>query len=93
MNLAVLFSELKRVSNPHTAETLARYTGGEVASILRKQTLEGVLARVGEQLHMQYLLSFTPAVSTSPSFHRIHVEVKDRPELIVRTRAGYWSVP
>jgi hypothetical protein len=93
MNLALLFSELKRVSNPHTGATFARYTGGQVASILRKQGLEEILARVGEELHMQYLLSFTPTPPTTASFHSIHVEVKDRPELAVRTRAGYWSAP
>ncbi len=93
MNLPGPFGELKRVSSPHTVETLAKFTGGRVDSVLRKRGLEDSIERVGSDLHMQYLLSFTPATSGIAAFHEIRVEVKARQELRVRTRAGYWSLP
>jgi hypothetical protein len=37
-------------------------------------------------------VSFQPPPATEAGFHTIRVVVKGRPELNVRTRAGYWSV-
>jgi hypothetical protein len=58
---------------------------------LRKEGLEKALERIGNDLHTQYLLSFQPDVNAAPGFHKIRVEVKGRPDLVVRTRAGYWK--
>jgi len=50
---------------------------------------------VGEEVHRQYILSFEPrgaAPSEPGTFHAIRVVVKNRPELHVKTREGYWVV-
>ena len=46
----------------------------------------------GEEVHRQYLLSFEPKGSEPGAFHTIRVAVKDRPELRVKTRQGYWAL-
>src|SRR5437763_11418923 len=82
-------SELGRKGKPSTAQALARTTGGVVAGFLTVKSLERVIANLGEELHSQYLLSFTPAVDVSHGLHRIQVKVRNRDDLLVRARPGY----
>jgi hypothetical protein len=44
-------------------------------------------------VHRQYIVSFKPPPAKAGQYHSIRIGVKDRPELIARTRAGYWSMP
>jgi hypothetical protein len=37
-------------------------------------------------------LSFTPPHADAEEFHKIRVTVRNRLDLVVRTRAGYWPV-
>ena len=72
-----------------------RPPAGETLSFLKKNALEQAIQLVGEEVHRQYILSFEPR-GASPSepgtFHTIRVVVKNRPELHVKTRDGYWVV-
>ena len=63
------------------------------AEHLKKSALEGTIQRIAEEVHRQYVVSFTPPTGSSGEFHSIRVAVKNRPELAVRTRAGYWALP
>jgi hypothetical protein len=72
-------------------ETLAQYTGGRHLSFTRLRGLENVISHVGEELHSQYLLSFTPVASEAAGYHSIDVRLKTRPDARVRTRPGYWA--
>lgn len=81
--------ELVRLGRPNAAEALARATGGERFSFIRLKALEDMLLKVGDDLHNQYLLSFTPAPG-QPGYREIEVRLKDRPGLTIRTRPGYW---
>jgi hypothetical protein len=38
------------------------------------------------------MVSFQPARDTAGLYHALRAEVKGRPELQVRTRAGYWQI-
>jgi VWFA-related protein len=89
MNLIGGIVELARLGKPKAADALARTTGGERFSFLRLKALEEMFLKVGEDLHNQYLLSFTPA-SGDPGYREIRVKLKDRADLTVRTRPGYW---
>lgn len=92
--LAVLVkavAEAVRLSDTDLAAAFAQACGGTSAAFLTKDGLEKTLNRIGEDLHTQYMISFQPDASAAPGFHEIRVEVKDRPELTVRTRAGYWK--
>jgi hypothetical protein len=74
-----------------TGKILTASTGGRTLKFETKSKLENDLIRLGTDIHSRYMLSFTPARSEE-SFHRIIVEVKNRPDLTVRARPGYWSV-
>jgi hypothetical protein len=70
-------------------EALTRFTGGEQLSFTRLPALERVIARVGDDLHSQYLLSFQAPESRDKAYHSITVRV--RRDGVVRARPGYWS--
>jgi len=82
--------ELALLGKPNAAEALAKATGGERFSFTRLAALEAMLRKVGDDLHSQYLLSFTPAISER-GFHEIRVVVPTRPEISLRARPGYWT--
>jgi hypothetical protein len=54
--------------------------------------LEQAIQLVGEEVHRQYILTFEPKAGEPGKFHAIRVEVRNRPELQVKTREGYWAV-
>lgn len=84
--------ELFRLHKPDLAALFARTTGGDTLSFLKKNALEQSIQRIGAEVHRQYILSFQPKSSDLGKFHTIRVVVKDRPDLHVRTRAGYWAL-
>ena len=83
--------ELARLAKTDLTEAFAKSSGGMSAGFLKKAGLEKALERIGADLHNQYLISFQPEEGAAPGFHTIRVEVKGRPELVVRARAGYWK--
>ena len=84
--------ELFRLSKPDLAVLFTRITGGRTISFLQKGALEHAIQLIGEEIHRQYILSFSPKTVEPGIYHSIRVVVKDRPELQVRTREGYWAV-
>jgi VWFA-related protein len=68
---------------------MTRYTGGQRYPLQNRQGLERAVTQIGEEIHGQYLLSYTPAHSSDAGFHRIRV-VSKRAGLEVRSRPGYW---
>jgi VWFA-related protein len=90
INLVAIIAEIARLAQTNAGEALSKYTGGRHLSFLKQRSLEQAISRIGEELHSQYLLSFTPSAREEGAFHEIEVKVKDRPEVSVRTRPGYW---
>ena len=68
---------------------LTRYTGGQQYSLQNGHALERAITQIGEEIHGQYLLSYTPAKTGESGFHRIRV-VSKRAGVEVRSRPGYW---
>jgi VWFA-related protein len=68
---------------------LTRYTGGQQYSLQNRHAVESAITQIGEEIHGQYLLSYTPANITGAGFHRIRVVAK-RVGVEVRSRPGYW---
>jgi VWFA-related protein len=86
--------ELARMGKINDADAFAQATGGRHLSFETLKGLEETIARAGEDIHSQYLLSFVPQSSTGPSsggFHRVAVEVPSHPDAVVRARPGYWG--
>ena len=75
----------------HQLELAAAATGGVHYRAIRDSTIRSALDRIGSELHAQYVLSYRPSSERTAGFHEIKVTV-DRPEIVVRTRPGYFVV-
>ena len=89
-NILSIFSEIGRLGKENTIEALTLASGGRSRGFTTLRGLEEELGHVGEEIHSQYLLNFTPA-SPKQGFHQLFVRVKNRPDAVVRTRTGYWA--
>jgi VWFA-related protein len=76
-----------------TALALARETGGTRLKFTKQEALEDAIAKIGEEIHTQYLLAFQPRSSPLEEYRLIRVELANRTGLHVRTRPGYWIQP
>jgi VWFA-related protein len=90
-SLLSVVGEIKHDLQSDCAEELTRVTGGRTLNFLRKDTLEEAVQTIGAEVHRQYMVSFQPPKAEPGQYHAIRIEVKQRPELLVRTRAGYWT--
>ncbi len=88
-NLFAVFTEIGRLGTQNAGDALAKYTGGEKVSFARLSGLERVIAKVGEDLHSQYLLSFQAGNAEPKEYHSITVQLK-RNDATARARPGYW---
>jgi VWFA-related protein len=84
--------ELIRLQQPDLSRLFTKTTGGRTLGFLKKSALERAIQLVSEEVHRQYILSFEPKGGEPGTFHAIRVTVKNRPELHVKTRDGYWAV-
>jgi hypothetical protein len=84
-------TELFHKTTVDAAALLSRTTGGRTFSFLRQDGLENAIQAVGQEVHRQYIVTFQPQPDEPGRFHSLRAEVRGRPELVVRTRAGYWS--
>jgi VWFA-related protein len=85
-----LFTQAKAIFVPNPIEVLTKHTGGREYSFLSQRDMEEVMSRLGEEVHSQYLISYSPneKVRLQGGWHDIKVEVTRgyKP----RTRPGYW---
>ena len=66
---------------------------GDVACPLRLLRREASMMSVPNHRLGRSRLSFEPKAAEPGQFHTLRVAVKDRPDLHVRTREGYWALP
>jgi hypothetical protein len=83
---------LARLRQPNLSGLFTRTSGGRALSFLKKGALEEAVALVGQEVHRQYLVSFQPTRGREQTFHSLRAVVRNRPELVVRTREGYWPI-
>ncbi|HEX5431146.1 MAG TPA: VWA domain-containing protein [Bryobacteraceae bacterium] len=84
-----IFTAVKAIFVPNPLEVYTKYTGGREYPFFSRRGLEQAVSDIGEELHNQYLLTYSPNDQNEAGFHEITVEV-DKPGLKVRTRNGYW---
>jgi VWFA-related protein len=82
--------EVGRLGTTNAAAALAKATGGRHLSFATLEGLEAAVSRAGDEIHSQYLLSFTPAEAGSPRYHKLEVLLPGKPNLTIRARPGYW---
>lgn len=85
-----IFKGVKGLFIDNPSEVYTKYTGGREYSFSTQRGLDRALTDIGEELHAQYLLSYTPNNLDEAGFHTINVTVKGRPGLKIRTRPGYY---
>ena len=90
-NYLAAFTETARLAKKNTAEALTRATGGRRIGFETQSKLENDLMALGAEIHSRYLLSFTPEQDHHPAFHKVEVKIKDRPDAVIKARAGYWT--
>jgi VWFA-related protein len=85
-----IFDAAKGVFVNDPLDVYTRYTGGRQCGFKTDKALESCVAQIGDELHSQYLLSYSPNNENEGGFHQIVVNVL-KPGLTVRTREGYWT--
>ena len=74
----------------YSMRTLAQETGAQAFFPLQILELKGIYAVIAQELSSQYSLAYSPANPRPDGrFRRIAVRLTTRPELKLRTRAGY----
>jgi VWFA-related protein len=91
MDLLAPFKVLAHLTKPDLADLFTRLTGAQQIAFLTKGALESAIHDIGDEIHREYILTFAPAPGQPGQFHTIRVQVKDRPDLKVKTREGYWA--
>ena len=86
-----MIREPARLAKQNIAELFPKLTGGLTLSFVKGSGLETAVEKIGEEIHNQYLLTFTPDRDTERTFHQIVVRVKNFPNAAVRSRPGYWT--
>lgn len=84
-----IFEEAKGLFVDNPLDVFTRFTGGRRYEFVSKDSLERAIQTLSQELHGQYLLSYIPTNLNLGGFHEIKVVV-NRPDLVVRTRPGYW---
>ena len=86
-----IYMGVKSIRTEEPLSVLTRYTGGREFSFFKDHSFEDALHQIGEEIHGQYLLSYTPSNIDDTGYHKIRVDLS-RPELTVRSRPGYYTV-
>src|SRR5689334_301142 len=84
-----IFKAVKSIFVDDTLDVFTRFTGGKEYSFISEKSLERAIEGISQELHSQYLLSYSPNNQSEGGFHEIRVTV-NRPNLEIRTRPGYW---
>lgn len=87
--LVEIFKDTKSIFVDNPAELFTKGSGGTEFSFAKQKGLEDAISKIGEEIHSQYLVSYSPSNREEGGFHEIRVEV-DSPGVKVRTRPGYW---
>ncbi len=85
-------AELKRLGAIDTTKVLTTETGGLTFPFTRQKGLEEAIEKLSSDLHTQYVIGFTPELST-PGYHRLDVQINSKADLHLRARPGYWVLP
>lgn len=85
-----LFRDVKAVFKDNPVELFTKGTGGTEHGFVRQRGLEEAVAKIGSELHSQYMVSYRPNNKEEGGFHEIKVLVAGRNDVRAHTRPGYW---
>lgn len=85
-----LFKQVKAIFVDNPIEVFTKWTGGRERAFVTERDLENAIIAIGNELHSEYLITYSPNNKDEGGFHEIAVAVATRPDVKVRTRPGYW---
>jgi len=92
--LLEIYKDAKAIFKAPPAEIFAKATGGAEFSFYGGHALEQVMQKLGEELHSDYTISYSPNNKAKGGFHEIQIVVAGHPEVKrVLARPGYWLGP
>ena len=84
-----IFIGVKAIFVKNPLEIYTTYSGGREYSFKTQRDLDRAVSDLGEELHSQYLITYSPNNQDEPGYHNIVVQVA-KPDMKVRTRDGYY---
>jgi len=88
--LTEIFKDVKSLLRAPGADMFTVGPGGSTFDFYRGKGLEEAIEQMGAELHLQYMLSYSPNNKEERGWHDIKVEVSGHGDARVRTRPGYW---
>jgi len=89
--LIEIFRDVKAIFKANPVEVFTRATGGSEFGFHSQRTLEEALTAIGERLHAEYTISYTPNNGEKGGFHPIRVTIDSHYDVDkIITRPGYY---
>lgn len=89
--LIEIFRDAKAIFKAPPAEVFVKGTGGSQFGFYKNHGLEDAIQQMAEELHTQYMLSYSPNNKGEGGWHTIKVEVSGHGTKVdAKTRPGYW---
>ena len=88
--LVEIYRDAKAVFKISPAELFAKGTGGTEYGFYRLHGLEDAVQKIGEELHAEYTISYSPNNKEEGGFHKLTVEVAAQNVGKILYRPGYW---
>ena len=85
-----VFKDVKAIFKANPVELFTKGTGGREYTFYRLHGLEQAIQDIGEELHAEYLLSYSPNNKDEGGFHEISVQVGAANVGKIQARPGYW---
>jgi VWFA-related protein len=90
--LEEIYRDAKAIFKVPTATLYTRGTGGNQFTFATQKGLESALSDIGDQLHSQYLITYSPNNKGDGGFHHITVDVIGH-DYRCQTKPGYYMSP
>ncbi|MGC1105667.1 MAG: hypothetical protein WA876_03945, partial [Candidatus Acidiferrales bacterium] len=87
-----LVQRVTHIRKSHAMGAAVAFTGGAYYHPFKDRNIQANLARIADELHSQYVLSYQLQGIPQPGVHEIEVRVS-RPHVVVRARLGYYLAP
>jgi VWFA-related protein len=85
-------ANIRQLAAERRMQEIAKQTGGAVYSPLDEDELDLAFRQISAELAQQYILSYYPEEGSEKpgEFRPLRVAIKNRPNLELRTRSGYY---
>lgn len=87
-----IFRDVKNIFKVSTATAYTKGTGGNQFTFATQKGLEAAISEIGDQIHSQYLITYSPNNKGDGGFHKITVEVIGH-DYRCETKPGYYMSP